>query len=192
MIQFAFTFPDPLHTTLFSRDPDAPAFSVRTAQGTTLIEKHLSARDSMMQHHDPLSFYHEDELESELEKHASESVPVVRIHWRRQQICVCESGEDHCEKSLNDFMPRERWYAHSRTFVSDNVPYVWRDWPLQSLMLYRQKETKPMAVFHCGYYEQWTLHVDEKAMNILDLVVVTALVMAKLRCERKRGLGGDV
>ncbi|EJD46828.1 hypothetical protein AURDEDRAFT_113639 [Auricularia subglabra TFB-10046 SS5] len=190
MMQFAFTFPDPLHTTLFSMDPDAPAFSVRTAQGTTLIEKHLSVRNA----HDPLSFYHDSGLDEELDQHASgsESVPVVRIHWRRQQICVCESGEDHCEKSLDDFMPRERWYGHSRTFVSENVTYIWRDWPFQSLMLYRQKETKPVAIFRCGYYEQWTLHVDEKATEILDSIVVTALVMAKLRCERKRGLGGDV
>lgn len=53
--------------------------------------------------------------------------------------------------------------------------------------LFLENEPTPVAVLNCGTSEQWHLHVEDRALHILDTIAVTGIVMLKKRRDRNCG-----
>lgn len=101
-MELAFTFPDPLNTTLFdsAAAPRGPSFTVHTHNCTTTIEKSV-----------PTPVLAENE-ELGMDVEHVETLPVVRIHWRQGGSSMCVGDDDWAsERRIHAIMPRERWYA---------------------------------------------------------------------------------
>lgn len=102
-MELAFTFPDPLNTTLFCpKDAaDSPSYAVHTERGVTTIEKQVAVPEAL------------EELEGQdVEVREAQTILVVRLHWQHggSTLCVGDCAWEN-EKPIHSFMPRERWYA---------------------------------------------------------------------------------
>lgn len=109
---------------------------------------------------------------------------VAQIDWHVLSADVLRMGS--AEMKVGEFLQRAGILTSKRKFTAGGTTYTWH--PSRSgLTLYRDKTS--IATMEHKMFRGTTLHVSQEAASILDALVVTMIIMWRLR-QRARG-GGE-
>jgi len=128
---------------------------------------------------------------SKLDPESATFVFVAQIEWHRSRGIEVKFAVDKDVLDVDYWMPLKGILSgRDRTVTINRMQYTWQDSTLQGLRLIHNHNT--VATFHAGFgpIQKARLEVSADALDIVDDVLVSALIMEHLERPRHHRVGG--